>query len=117
MLIEFDTTLAKAEALLRDVPLRSDLSDQEIGRIADYHYASMLAEDDEWRQDGPQAEELFQSISKKLRGWGRPVFATSFKIEQPSPYGLSDREMTKAIGYRQVTRAVRRTPLRVLGLL
>jgi hypothetical protein len=53
VLIEFDNILAKAEASLRSAPLRSDLSDQEIDRIADYHFASMLDEDDELRRDGP----------------------------------------------------------------
>ena len=92
VLIEFDTILAKAEASLRSTPLRSSLSDQEIERIAAYHYASMLDEDDRFRHEGPASEQLFQSVSKQLVEAGIPV-SSPFIVGNAPAYGLSDREM------------------------
>lgn len=45
VLAEFDRVLARAEALLKAVPKRSDLSERDIKRIADYLYSSVLLED------------------------------------------------------------------------
>jgi hypothetical protein len=95
VLIEFDNILAKAEALLRPAPSRSDLSDHEIERLAHYYYASLLSEDDDFRQDGPASEALFQSVAKQLSDAGIP-FSTPFRIGGVPAYGLSDRQMQKA---------------------
>jgi integrase len=46
VLMQFDQTLARAEALLRQRPLRTTLSRTEINRIADAHHAAVLARDD-----------------------------------------------------------------------
>ena len=95
VLIEFDSILARAEASLRAVPpLRTNLSDQEIERIADYHYAAILDEDDEFRHNGPASEQLFQSVTKQLCEAGIPS-STAFKVGSVPAYGLSDREMLK----------------------
>jgi hypothetical protein len=46
VLMEFDRILARAEALLSQTPLRSTLSRVEVERMAETHYAALLAEDD-----------------------------------------------------------------------
>jgi hypothetical protein len=42
VLMEFDRVLAKAASFLRDVPLRTQLSEREIERMAAYQFAFML---------------------------------------------------------------------------
>jgi hypothetical protein len=51
-LIEFDNILARADALLTQVPVRADMSEHEIEKLAAYHYASLLDEDEEVRREG-----------------------------------------------------------------
>jgi hypothetical protein len=94
VLIEFDSIVAKAEALLHAAPVRSDLSEHEIERIADYHYAAMLAEDDDIRRDGTDSEDVFQAITQQLLQAGVD-FKTPFIIGPKPAFGLSDREATK----------------------
>ena len=93
-LIEFDRTLARAAALLDDLPKRNNLSDAEIERIADYHYATILGEDEDVRRDGTGSEELYQSVAKQLAEAG--VAAEAHFAANPRPtFGLSNREMEK----------------------
>ena len=80
---------------MRATPLRRDLSDQEIERIGDYHFASMLAEDDEIRRDGTGSEPVFQAIAKQLSDAGVAA-TTPFQIGDVPAFGLSGREMFKA---------------------
>ena len=40
--IEFDRTLERAKGLLVERPIRDSLSDAEIKRIAEYHFAELL---------------------------------------------------------------------------
>ena len=94
VLMEFDRILASAAGLLQDAPLRTDLSEVEIERIADYQYASMLEEDEEVRRDGTGSEELFQNITKQLREAGVPS-RSAFRSGTRPAFGLSDREMGK----------------------
>ena len=47
VLVTFDQTLARADALLADRPLRQSLSQPEITRMVEYHFAAVLAEDDQ----------------------------------------------------------------------
>src|SRR5260370_20149577 len=54
VLMQFDRTLDRADALLADKPLRQSLSQTEIRRLVNYHYAAVLAEDDQQRQSGLQ---------------------------------------------------------------
>jgi integrase len=49
IMMDFDRLLARAEASLKAVPIKAGLSDQEIKRMASYHYAEMLGEDEEHR--------------------------------------------------------------------
>src|SRR6516165_150302 len=62
VLMEFDQLLAKAEAQLKERPLRRSLSDVEIKRIADFFLASALAVDEERRIAGKGDDPLFVSV-------------------------------------------------------
>jgi integrase len=94
LLMEFDRILAQAEALSAKLPLRTSLSDKEIERIAEYHYASVLAGDEEMRRDGTGSEAGFQSIARQLTDAG-VEFHTPFHVGSVPEYGLSEREMQK----------------------
>jgi integrase len=94
ILMEFDRILARAEALGASRPLRAGLSDKEVERIAQYHFAAVLAEDDEMRRDGTGSEPMFQSIARQLADGGIE-FESEFHIGAVPEYGLSEREMLK----------------------
>jgi integrase len=95
VLADFNRTIAEAEALLKERPLITTLTDAQIKRMAEAHYASVLYDDEEERREGTGSEPLFQSIARQLAAAG---------IEHNSPFtigalpeaGLSDREMIKA---------------------
>ena len=63
--IEFDQLLAKAEAQLKERPLRSSLADVEIKRIADFFLASALAVDEQRRITGKGDDPLFLSVDAR----------------------------------------------------
>ena len=63
--IEFDQLLAKAEAQLKERPLRSSLADVEIKRIADFFLASALAVDEQRRITGKGDDPLFVSVDAR----------------------------------------------------
>ena len=93
ILMEFDATLAKAAALLNPLPKRETLSACEIDTIAQYHYATILEEDEEVRRDGSGSEEVRLTVAKQLVEAG--VAASSgFPFEAPRAFGLSERELT-----------------------
>jgi hypothetical protein len=48
-MMDYDKIIARAEASLKARPVQSSLSDAEIKRIAAYHFAFMLSEDEEHR--------------------------------------------------------------------
>ena len=52
VLLNFNHVLAQAEALLVQHPVRTELTDGEITRMGEYHFAAVLAEDDRLRQAG-----------------------------------------------------------------
>jgi len=95
-LIEFDRTLARAAALLDDLPKRNNLSDAEIERIADYHYARILGDDEDVRRDGTGSEELYQSVANQLAEAGVAAEAPFAASHRPA-FGLSNREMEKLL--------------------
>jgi integrase len=64
--MDFDRIIAKAEAHLKEWPLRTSLSDIEIKRIADFFYAHELAGDEELRIDGRGDDPMYVSIHKQL---------------------------------------------------
>ncbi len=94
VLMEFDRILAQAEALSKERPLRTSLSDREIERIAQYHFAAALAEDEEMRRDGTGSEPLFHSVARQLADAGIDYY-TPFHVGAVPEYGLSEREMRK----------------------
>jgi hypothetical protein len=74
VLMEYDRVLAKAAALLQEIPLVSDLSEAHIEQMAAYLYSSMLEEDEESRRDGTGSEERFQDVAEQLRRLAIPFF-------------------------------------------
>jgi integrase len=86
--------LASAEALLKERPVISSLSDAQIKRMAEYYYASVLAADEEERQEGTGSEPIFQSVAAQLAAAGIE-FNTPFKVGELPEAGLSDREVFK----------------------
>lgn len=94
ILAKFDQVLADAEGLIADRPLINDLQDRWIKEIADYHYASVLEEDEEVRRDGDRSQEIFLAAARQLKGLGLPVRA-GYKLEPKREVGLTDRELEK----------------------
>jgi len=94
VLMEFDRVLAKAEGLLEDVPVRTNLTSHEIERLAGYHFASVLDEDEEVRQEGTGSEELFERVAQQLRDAGVD-FKTPYATTGKPAFGRSDREMAQ----------------------
>jgi hypothetical protein len=70
VLMEFDRTLAAAEALIAERPLRDILTQAEIDRMAELHYANLLAGDDEERREGTGSEPVFQTVGRQLMDAG-----------------------------------------------
>jgi integrase len=94
ILMEFDAILAKAAAHLRPIPKRDDLSEREIAAMADYHYATLLQEDEDIRRDGDGSEEVYQGVAAQLAEQGVAVTAGYPLLPQP-PFGMSEREFEK----------------------
>ena len=63
VLVDFNRTLASAEALLKERPVISSLTDAQIKRMSEYYDASVLAADEEERQGGKGSEPIFQSVA------------------------------------------------------
>ena len=93
VLMEFDRTLANAEALNAAQPLRKTLDPQEMRRIADFFYANQLDADDKERREGG-SEAVFQQFGRQLSNAGIKG-NTSFKVGDVPKFGLSEREMYK----------------------
>lgn len=94
VLAEFNRIIAQAEEPLKERPVLASLSDTQIKRIAESHYAGMLAHDEEERREGTGSEPLFQSIAKQLEAAGIP-YSTPFSVGSVPEAGLSDREIYK----------------------
>ncbi|MBR1255209.1 site-specific integrase [Bradyrhizobium sp. AUGA SZCCT0240] len=94
VLADFNRTLASAEALLKERPLASLLTEAQIRRMAEAYYASVLHSDEEERQEGTGSEPIFQSIAQQLTAAG-VEFRTPFRVGQTPEAGLSDREVFK----------------------
>lgn len=95
VLMRFDRILAEAKAREVERPPVSELPDRDITRMAEYHYASRLAEDDEIRTFGTGSEDVYAEVSaqipdEKLWQGKRP-----FRDSKPVEFGLTDREMVK----------------------
>jgi hypothetical protein len=72
VLIEFDRTLERAEALAAPRPLRTSLSAVEIKRMAEYHYARKLASHDEYLRVGPENERAMRELDPDV-DWDGPI--------------------------------------------
>lgn len=94
VLADFDRTIAKAEALLTERPVVAVLSDAQIKRMAEYHYAAVLSDDEEERREGTGSEQLFQDIAAQIKQAGVEV-RTPFEVGAVPDAGLSDREIVK----------------------
>jgi integrase len=95
-LTQFNETLRKAEALMAseaNLPLRTALAQSEIDRIAEFHFASKLAADDEATHDSAGEEDFTRSIAKQLDDAGIE-YDTPFPFDVQRPaYGLTDRQV------------------------
>jgi integrase len=89
VLMNFDTILARAEGLLVNRPMRTSLTASEIERMADYHFAHMLAAFDEFVQTAPLEEREFRALMEAKDGeqdW----------IEEVPEFGFSGGQMADA---------------------
>jgi hypothetical protein len=64
VLMEFDAILARAEGLLTDRPMRTSPTASEIERMANYHYALMLANYDRSVRTAPSEEREFRKFAE-----------------------------------------------------
>lgn len=94
VLTEFGRIIGEAEALLKEQPVVTTLTDTQIKRMAESYYATMLADDDEERREGTGSEPVFQKIAKQLDEAGI-AYETPFAIGPLPEAGVSDREIIK----------------------
>ena len=94
VLMDFDRIIESVRQLAKEQPLRNSLSRVEIARMAEFHYAALLADDDEQRRDGTGSEPVFQSVARQLTEGGID-FETPFRIGKVPEFGLSEREVYK----------------------
>jgi hypothetical protein len=94
------TALAKvrqdAEELLAERPLRTTLSDQEITRLSEWHYANVLAADEAFTTEGTAEDEaLVRSIADQFTEAGIKYDVPYPLDAKPPAYGLSNRQLIK----------------------
>ncbi len=78
VLIEFEKTLERAKQLTARRPLRTSLSPVEIKRMADYRYATALANHDEYLRVAPEAERDLRELDPDIEWEGSiPEFGLS----------------------------------------
>jgi hypothetical protein len=94
VLADFNRIIGEAEALLKEQPVVTALTDVQIKRMAESYYAAMLANDEEERREGTGSEPLFQSIAKQLTAAGIE-HRTPWAVGTVPEAGLSDREIYK----------------------
>jgi integrase len=93
---EFSEILQRAEGLLAERPLRTILTDQEIARLADWHYAIVLSTDEAFTVEGAAEEEaLVRSIAEQLTE-ADIEYTAPIPLDPRAPdYGLSNRQLIK----------------------
>jgi hypothetical protein len=96
IMAEFAETLAKAEGLLAERPLRTTLTDAEISRLAEWHYAIVLSTDEAFTVEGAaEEEELVSGIAEQLIEAGIE-YDMPHPLDGKSPaFGLSNRQVIK----------------------
>jgi hypothetical protein len=67
VLMGFDRVLAEASDLLKQRPLRTSLALAEIDRVAEYHFAKTLADDEEERREGPVTTKVSRALPDSLQ--------------------------------------------------
>ena len=94
VLVEFDQILARAESRLADRPVVAELDDRRIKEIAEYHYASILEEDEDLRRDGSGSQQVYLNVAEDLAKREK-VVRLGYPLEEPREFGLADRELDK----------------------
>ncbi len=95
VLMEFDAILARAK--MADVkPVTSELTPAQIKEIAAFHYATILAEDEDMRIDGCGSEAVFLEVQRQLARQGIDAHSPYRSVGVPE-YGLSERELAKTV--------------------
>jgi hypothetical protein len=94
VMMKFDRILAQAEALLVEHPVRTELTEAEIKRVADYFYAHELGADEALREEGIGSDPIFAAVHRQLADAG-VEFETPFNLPEETGSGLSDRMMHK----------------------
>jgi integrase len=96
VMMKFDRVLAQAEALLVEHPIRTELTEVEIKRIADFFYAHELVADQELRAEGGVVDDAgYRDVSRQLTEAGIK-FDTPYDASDVEPgFGLSNRMMLK----------------------
>ena len=95
--IEFDRTLERAKGLLVERPIRDSLSDAEIKRIAEYHFAELLHFDEEQTREGTGRDALMQSIASQLDAAGVQYTMGVPFSRNPPEHGLSDADVLRRL--------------------
>jgi integrase len=90
----FNRVIAEAEEQLKQRPLITTLTEAQIKRMAEAHYASILRHDELERREGTGSEPIFQGIARQLEAAG-VKYETPFAIGSLPEAGLSDREIIK----------------------
>ena len=95
VLMEFDRTLARAEALIAERPVRASLAPAEIARMAELHYAKVLADDEAQRRDGTGSEAVFRASldnsPTQVLNLTRPSILAAFRVRAFGSRGLQAR--------------------------
>ena len=76
-----DRIIARAEAQLKERPLRTSLSAVEIKRMAEYYYANKLASHDEYLRIAPEEERALRQLDPE-EIWADPVPAFGLSRSQ-----------------------------------
>jgi hypothetical protein len=109
VLMQFDAILAKARNIEVAVE-RTELTQAEIEKIAAYHRAAVLADDERTRIDGEGSEAVFLAAKKQLEEAGVQAAAGYLSTGVPE-YGLSDREYAKRLETIDAVRAIAKNAL------
>jgi hypothetical protein len=95
VLAGFQDTLRQAEALLAERPLRTALTKSEIDRMAQFHYAAVLADDCQFTTEGAaDDEDLVRSVERQLKEGGIEHDGAPLDALRPQ-HGLTDRHVSK----------------------
>lgn len=96
VLAGFGRIIGQAEALLKEQPVVTVLTDAQIKRMAESYYATLLAEDEEERREGTGSEPVFQKVAKQLDAAG-VEYETPFTVGALPEAGMSERELIKQV--------------------